>query len=190
MSFKAVRIMVFSNFDVEAILIQEMRKLDVDHLAWNDSGFGSNDPGHRREGQRPAPFDAQHPIDIDRPLEGAISAGTYNLRDLLVETKDKLPFLLRYETDEKSRDGEDITYGKHTVGHADQRAVEVVIPHDAPTMREFMNIVIAALPGWQATIFPGRVILYREQAMYQYATEYFRRPSAAPLNPVRGDSSS
>ncbi|MDA8172203.1 MAG: hypothetical protein M0Z48_10315 [Nitrospiraceae bacterium] len=173
MSFKAVRVMVFSNFDVETILIEEMRLRDSAHLTWNDSGFGSNDPGRNREGQEPAEFDELYPIDIDKPLD-VIRAGKYNLRDLLVDVKEKLPYLLRYETDETGRRGNKVTYARHTVGHADQRAAEVDIPHDALTMREFLTIVIRALPGWQGTVFPGRVILYRENQDYQFAMEYFR----------------
>lgn len=173
MSFKAVRVMVFSNFDVEAILIQEMRNRDAAHLTWNDSGFGSNDPGRNREGQEPAEFDENYPIDIDKPME-VIRAGTYNLLALLVDVKEKLPYLLRYETDETGRRGNRVTYARHTVGHAEQRTATVVIPRDAPTMREFLTIVIGALPGWQATVLPGRVILYRENQVYQFATEYFR----------------
>lgn len=171
-TFKAVRVMVFSNFDVETILIEEMRKRDNEHLQWNNSGFGSNDPGHNREIQEPAKFDNDYPIDIDRPLEDVVQAGKHNLRDLLVQAKVKLPFLLRYETDEKGRNGNKVTYEKYTIGHADQRNVEVEIPSDTPTMRELMTIVIQALPGWRATVFPARVILYRGQIDYTYATEY------------------
>ena len=171
MSFKAVRIMVFSNFDVEAILIEEMRKRDGAHLTWNDSGFGSNDPGHNREDQETAEFDDTYPIDIDRPLR-VIQAGWRNLHELLVYAKDQLPFLLRYETDEKGRKGKKVTYQKYTVGHAEQRAAEVDIPTDAPTMRELMTIIVKALPGWRVTVFPGRVILYRDQEDYTFATEY------------------
>lgn len=171
MSFKAVRIMVFSNFDVEAILIEEMRKRDGAHLAWNDSGFGSNDPGHNREDQETADFDDAYPIDMDHPLD-VVKAGRHNLLALLVHAKDNLPFLLRYETDEKGRKGKKVTYQKYNVGHADQRAVDVEIPHDAPTMRELMTIAIRALPGWRVTVFPGRVILYRGQDKYKFATEY------------------
>jgi len=172
-SFKAIRVMVFSNFDVETILIEEMRHQDPAYLRWNDSGFGSNDPGHNREGQEPAEFDMQYPIDIDKPLD-VIHADTYNMRDLLVDVKEKLPYLLRYETDETGRRGNKVTYARHTVGHADQRATTVNIPRNALTMREFLTIVVGALPGWQSTVFPGRVILYRENQNYQFAIEYFR----------------
>ena len=172
MSFKAVRIMVFSNFDVETILIEEMRKRSKEYLQWNDSGFGSNDPGHNRENQETAKFDDDYPIDIDHPLENVVQAGKYNLRDLLVQAKHRLPFLLRYETDEKSRNGKKVIYERHTIGHADQRTVEVQIPSDTPTMRELMTIAVRALPGWRFTVFPGRVIFYRGHEDYKFATEY------------------
>ena len=38
--FKAIRILVFSNFDVEAILINALRGADSTALLWNASGFG------------------------------------------------------------------------------------------------------------------------------------------------------
>lgn len=172
MSFKAVRVMVFSNFDVETILIEEMRKRSSEYLQWNDSGFGSNDPGHNRENQETAKFDVDYPIDIDHPLDNVVQAGRYNLRDLLVQAKENLPFLLRYETDATNRNGKKVVYAHHRVGHADQRNVEVEVPNDMPTMRELMTIAVGALPGWRATVFPGRVILYRGQANYTFATEH------------------
>ena len=171
-SFKAVRIMVFSNFDIETILIEALRKRDKANLRWNDSGFGSNDPGHNRESQEPAKFDVDYPIDMDHPLENVVQAGEYILRDLLVQAKDRLPFLLRYETDEKSRTGQKVLYERHTVGHADQRKVKVTVPSATPTMRELMTIAVKALPGWRVTVFPGRVILYRDHGDYKFATEY------------------
>ena len=39
-------------------------------------------------------------------------------------------------------------------------------------MRELMTIAVQALPGWRVTVFPGRVILYRGQTDYTFATEY------------------
>ena len=172
-AFKAVRVMVFSNFDLETILIQELRRRNENFIAWNDSGIGSNDPGTNREGQEPAEFDRQYPIDIDKPLD-VIPAGTHNLRDLLVRIKDALPYLLRYETDITDGKGNKKRHARHTVGHADHRAAMVEIPAGPITMRDFLTIVVHALPEWQATVLPGRVILYRERTDYQYATEYFR----------------
>ncbi len=171
LSFKAVRIMVFSNFDVEAILIKELRRQDEAALAWNFSGFGSNDPGHNREAQEPADFDKERPIDIDRPLP-FIEAGTTPLLKFLIALKDGLTYDFRYQTDPKDK-GKPSHY---RVGEVDQReAGDIALPDGPLTMREALRIVLEALPsGWVATVFPNRVILYREDVKYTYAREYIR----------------
>lgn len=153
MSFKALRIAVFNIIDVEAILINELRRRDARLLSWNFSGFGSNDPGRRRDGQVPAKFDKDFPIDIDRPLV-EIRAGTCDLQELLEKAKNVVPYLLRYN-----------------IGDSNQANPQVTIAGDSPSMRDLLTIAVISLPGLQATIFPGRVILYREQRKYEYATE-------------------
>ncbi|HVI99625.1 MAG TPA: GIY-YIG nuclease family protein [Sphingomonas sp.] len=170
-SFKAIRILVFSNFDVEAILIDEMRKADKAALSWNYSGFGSNDPGHRREGQQPAEFDVQYPVNIDRPLH-LVRPGQYQLLPLLVRLKDHLPFNLRYETDLKP--GTNDKYVDYRKGHVDQREAGSVVVDDADTTRTLLlKIMMALPPGWRTTVFPGRVILYKDGTNYRYALESF-----------------
>jgi hypothetical protein len=169
--FKAIRILVFSNFDVEAILIDAMRKADETALAWNDSGFGSNDPGHNREGQRPADFDTSYPINIDRPLH-LVPPGTHRLLPLLIALKQHLPYDLRYETDLKP--GTDDKYIDYRKGHADQRAARPIEVNSDDTTRSLLCKVMAVLPsGWRTTVFPGRVILYKEDRVYRYALESF-----------------
>ena len=169
LSFKAVRIMVFSNFDVEAILIKELRRQDPQALAWNFSGFGSNDPGHNREGQEPADFDKERPIDIDRPLP-FLTPGEISLLQLLMLLKENLTYDFRYQTDPN----ENGRPSRYTVGEVDQRAADDIELPDRPlTMRDALKVVLGALPkGWRATIFPNRVILYRESVAYPYAREY------------------
>jgi hypothetical protein len=168
--FKAIRILVFSNFDVEAILIDAMRKADPTALAWNDSGFGSNDPGHNREGQRPADFDTLYPIDIDRLLS-FVEPGDYDVLSLLIEIKRHLPFDLRYQTDPMPNSDRPAS---HRVGHQDHRAASPVTVAEGETTRSLLNKVMANLPdGWRTTLFPGRVILYKEDTVYTYALESF-----------------
>lgn len=169
LSFKAVRIMVFSNFDVEAILIKELRRQNANALAWNFSGFGSNDPGHNREGQEPADFDKERPVDIDRPLP-IIATGKIALLPFLIGLKDSLTYDFRYQTD-PAPSGRPSHY---KVGDRDQReAGDIELPDRPISMREALKLVLAALPeGWRATVFPNRVILYRENVKYQYALEY------------------
>ena len=169
--FKAIRILVFSNFDVEAILIDAMRTADDGALAWNNSGFGSNDPGHNREGQEPAHFDMMYPINIDRQLH-LFAPGQYGLLQLLIALKQHLPYYFRYETDLKP--GSDDKYIDYRKGHADQRAAPAIEVSEEDTTRTILLKVMAALPaGWRTTVFPGRVILYKEDKRYRYEAESF-----------------
>ncbi|OGT58816.1 MAG: hypothetical protein A3E01_00590 [Gammaproteobacteria bacterium RIFCSPHIGHO2_12_FULL_63_22] len=168
-SFKAVRIMVFTTINVESTLIKHF--LGDDPLRWQNSGFGSNDPGHNREGQEPSKFDITHPINIDRPLE-SIDAGQYTLHSLLLHLKAYLPFDFRFETDLNSQGKP----AKATVGHLDQRNATVNVPQPGMSLRElFKEVFIPGLPaGWVATVFPGRMILYKDQTPYRYATDQFK----------------
>lgn len=170
--FKAVRILVFSNFDVEAILIKELRRANPGALSWNDSGFGSNDPGHNRESQEPADFDKEWPIDIDRELP-FLTAGEITTLGLLLQLKEGLPYTFRFETDLDDRGRP--TYFKN--GHQDHRnAARIPLPDEPITMRQAIQLVLNALPnGWRATLFPDRVILYKEGTEYRYAREYLRK---------------
>ena len=155
--FKAVRIMVFSAFDIEAILIGEMRAASAEALPWNDSGFGSNDPGRRRDGQEPAKFDRWFPIDIDRPL--TMIDGRQSVSKILKFAKNSVPYLLRYQ-DHSELDNTVI----------DLTSITVV------TMRILLRAAIAALPdGWQCTVLHNRIILYREIRKYDFATEIMRQ---------------
>lgn len=168
--FKAVRIMVFSNFDVEAILIRELRQNDPTALRWNFSGFGSNDPGHNRETQEPADFDKDRPVDIDKPVVSPLQGRLVGVLDLLISLKDQLPYTFRYETDPQDNGKP----SRYTVGHVDQRAAAPIqLPNELFTVREAVQLVLDVLPeGWRATIFPDRVILYRESTPYPYAREH------------------
>lgn len=168
-TFKAVRIMVFHNFDVEDILIKRFAEIDGAPLVWNKSGFGSNDPGRRREGQKPAAFDMQYPIDIDRPIQ--VGAGGRSALQLLLQLKNKLPYLLRYETDPAPTPSEPHRLAHPRVGHADQRDNRIVLPKDVMTMREIMTEIVHGLPeGWLCTVFPDRCILYKQSTRHNYAT--------------------
>ncbi len=154
LTFKALRIMVFSAFDVEAILITEMKKAAKDALPWNNSGFGSNDPGKNRDGQEPANFDQWHPVDIDFPVDG-LSTGKVRLKDLLHDVKAKLPYLIRNAA------LPDDLYASNASASA--------------TVREILKLIISTLPpGWQVTVLHGRVIIYQENKEYEHKLEVMR----------------
>ncbi|WP_374340404.1 Eco29kI family restriction endonuclease [Methyloversatilis sp.] len=168
--FKAVRIMVFTTVNVEKTLIEHF--LGNNKMAWQNSGFGSNDPGHNRETQEPSDFDKAHPINIDRPLD-FLKPFEGSALDLLIQLKENLPYDLRYETDI----GPNKKPVKYTKGHEHQRATHVQVAKDGMTLREVLSdVLIPALPdGWVVTVFPGRVILYNEDRTYPYAHEQIRK---------------
>lgn len=155
MNFKAVRIMVFAALDVEAILIRRMKEAVPNALAWNNSGFGSNDPGKKRDGQEPADFDRWFPINYDYDLYN-LPTGDVTVKTLLVSVKEQLPFTLRFATTPP---------GLKIKG----------VPESAK-LRSIMGMVMSALPsGWQCTVLHGRVILYPHYQDYEFYQELDRK---------------
>lgn len=149
MSFKAIEVLVFSAMDLETALIARYRARHCSP-AWNGSGFGSNDPGRRRDttALREDGFDANYPIDIDVPLNVKWKSDAVTALDALAWLAENVPYTVRYE-----RTGEAL---------ARLRDTWVRLTGEA-SLREIINAVCAALPpGWQATRLPGRVIVYQE----------------------------
>lgn len=129
-----------------------MLRLYRGEAAWNNSGFGSNDPGRNRDTTEypDDAFDVVYPIDLDVPT--SLKAGDYDLWQLLGALKDDAPYVFRFETGP--------TRGKP---HADYAKLLVNLPRDGMTFREVLLAVCKKLPkGWQATAIPSRVILYKE----------------------------
>lgn len=150
-SFKAVRIFVFTALDLESQLIKHYtgsRK-----PAWNNRGFGSNDPGQRRDQTRikDTNFDALYPIDIDRPLDRDFRT-MRTAGEVVSELKRTLPYTFRFETQGR-KPAEELVL------------TEVTIVGETPTAREILTSTVRQLPpGWQATAFLNQVILYKETA--------------------------
>ncbi|MBX3570317.1 MAG: GIY-YIG nuclease family protein [Rhizobiaceae bacterium] len=157
-TFKAVRIFVFSNFDLETMLIEEYTKQREVRPVWNYSGFGSNDPGRRREGQEPAIFDLDYPVDIDEELP-FLDPGQHTLLSAVLALKNNLPYIFRYNTD-----------GAHwSRGHELMRNATIVVSKGPMTTRMALKLFLDALPdGWRATVLPNRVILYPEKDGVSY----------------------
>ena len=154
MRFKAVRIMVFAALDAEAILIREMRNLMPGALIWNNSGFGSNDPGRNRDGQRPAYFDQQFPVDVEFEMPD-FPTEPMPVLAVLDALKQRIPYLLR-----------------HGGLPSDHRAS---IPKGKQTVRRVLAAAMSALPpGFQATVLHGRIVVYKEREDYPYMLEAIR----------------
>lgn len=132
--------------------------------SWNLSGFGSNDPGRNRDhtAEKPTSFNSLYPIDPGFICEW-VPPGTRSAAALLSEIKSKLPYLLRYQDDEHARET--------------LQSVSVTIPRSDMTAGELLVAVARQLPdGWQATILPGRMLLYREHAPYAHGDVVWPEP--------------
>lgn len=163
--FKAVRIMVFTAMDLETQLIKHYRAAHTDWASWNGSGFGSNDPGRKREetNKRPDGFDDHHPINIDMQVD-FLTPGMSKVATVLINMKDALPYTLRYETLRN-----DLGRAQRGQLHADLLAADIFIPTAPHTVRQLMGLISHALGAqWQATLFASHVILYRETKPYDY----------------------
>ena len=156
--FKAIRVFVFTAIDLETQLISHYEhKERKTKVSWNKSGFGSNDPGRERDTTRLkiGGFDANFPVDLDRPLrlgvEGALSAAK-----VLEALRKVVPYTVRAQRKPNSA----------RMAHPDLDN-ELRVVSNPTTARAVIESVVAALPsGWQATLLPGRVILYKERKTY------------------------
>lgn len=151
-SFKAVRIFVFTAMDLEGDLIRHYG--GVKALAWNGSGFGSNDPGRERDTTRVdvANYDAIFPIDVDREIAFAIGEDE-SVASALARIKDALPYTFRYQTDKpRSRQP-----------HPDFLSATVPAMNGPMSPRRAISHIVSGLSSdWQATALPGYIILYKE----------------------------
>ena len=149
-TFKAVRIFVFTAMDLETQLIRHYT--GQDGTEWNGSGFGANDPGRKRDTTAPSRFDTDFPIDIDVPLDIDVS-GTHPAADILRRLKTALPYNFRYQNRGRSR-----------APHDDLASTFVAIPDGINTARGILAALVSQLPaGWQATALSALIILYKER---------------------------
>jgi hypothetical protein len=151
-SFKAVRIFVFTAMDLEADLIRHYG--GVKDIDWNGSGFGSNDPGRQRDTTKVKPknYDAKFPIDIDREMAFAIDHSE-TAASALSRLKEALPYTFRYQK-----------------ADADFDKTSLVALKGPLTSRLAIRHIVEPLPeGWQATALPGYIILYKEKRDYPKA---------------------
>jgi hypothetical protein len=155
MTFRAVRVFVFTAMDLETQLIKH-----YGDVPWNFSGFGANDPGRNRDRTEvhPEGFDAQYPIDVDKPLTLDIAMPA-SAADVLDALKSAVPYVFRFE-----RAGR-----RKRAAHADLTGAQVNVPTKNGTVRSTIDAVFKQIPkGWQATELPARVIIYKENFNYEF----------------------
>jgi hypothetical protein len=159
----------------EASLIRHYKQQQRNLCEWNGISFGPHDPGRDRETTNKPPdgFDSQFPIRYDWPCQN-VAVGERNLRELLVQIKDELPFLLRYEAVNK----------KYRLGHPDYNNLIVVVPRSGMPADELLHLITQQLPGWQSTRFSSHMILYKETREYTHGVMIWRQPAT----PAAGSS--
>jgi hypothetical protein len=165
--FKALRVFVFTAVDLETQLINHYRSNA--RVSWNNSGFGSNDPGRNRDDTRAkaGSFDALYPIDLDRQVLLEIRSPV-RISDLMVALKRVLPYTVRVQPA--------ATNSRKL--HPDFDDLRVTLPEDGPfTTRSIFTELLKSLPpGWQSTLLAGRIILYKENRGYPYGEVIARSP--------------
>lgn len=152
-SFKALRVFVFTAVDLESYLIKSYG--GVSKVPWSGSGFGSNDPGRERDTTtiKDDHYDARYPIDIDRDTGLVIKAGM-TAAEALTLLKATLPYTLRFAT----------KGGKSRSPHPELSDCVIGSASTQSTARGLLSHIVRFLtPGWQATEFPGYLILYKER---------------------------
>lgn len=157
-SFKAIRVFVFTAMDLESDLIKHYG--GTKNVAWNGSGFGSNDPGRRRDTSevKDNHYDWQYPVNIDEEINFTSQPGG-SVADALSKLRQTLPYTLRYETQQSGR-----------TPHPELQEAILEPIRSPSTCRLIIEKALLKLPaGWQATALPGYVIIYRENRNYDRA---------------------
>ncbi|MGV2293338.1 GIY-YIG nuclease family protein [Trinickia sp. YCB016] len=159
-TFKAVRVFVFTAMDLEQQLIKHYEGLGSP-LPWNNSGFGANDPGIKRDTTtlKAGHFDLLYPIDIDIPIEIDSAGGPVTVAFVLTALKQTLPYTLRFES----------AAPKSRKPHPDLVTALVTLSNSRDILRNILvQIKISLGPSWQITVLPGYVIMYKESKHYPH----------------------
>lgn len=168
-SFKAVRIYVFTAVDLEAQLIRHYGGSSA--VPWQGSGFGANDPGQERDTTTYSPehFDVQFPIDIDRPLDIDLSQ-CRTAAAVFARLKAVLPFVFRFEA----------AGPRSRRPHPELAEARISLPEEKnPTARKLIEAVLSHLPaGWQATKRPSHIIVYKRLRSYPQADVIAKSPGS------------
>jgi hypothetical protein len=123
----------------EEILI---RLYEAEHDAmWNGRGFGPKDPGKERDTTAPSPFDRDHPIITDFPVENVEDQET--IATLFRKMKDGLPYVFRYQVPAAARN----------------TAVNLAgVPRNAEAL---LRAAMRVLPqGWHGAILSYGMVMY------------------------------
>ena len=157
-TFKAIRVFVFTAMDLEQLLIKYYQQGDR-KLAWQHSGFGANDPGRQRDTSKVKEdhFDAMHPINLEWEVQVVDEDGVLSAAELLQELKAQLPYNIRFAR------------GRGRRPHTELESTQVRVQKGGRTVRQWLKDVKGSLGAeWQITALPGYIIVYKEKAPQKY----------------------
>lgn len=166
----------------ERMLISRFKK--EGSLPWNTNGFGNNDPGRNRDlslvkadhfdSLYPARMDLR-PFDVQQILKASISfpeEGESAL-EVLTKLKSNLPYVLRFEDPRKKpRVISELggVYPAYSEGDIEMLSID-----------EWIERIIAVLDdGWQASVLPGYIILYKQVQNIPSARWIWRNVGGSP----------
>jgi hypothetical protein len=154
----------------ERVLIEKYQERG--EAPWNiQEGFAPKDVGRKRDMGKPGQWFLDRPADYEASITVQNGGNSIPLLAALICLKEAVPFdLFRYASsrsqDRKDRDEAARDYlGRH-----------VVLPGQPAPVLSHLRIVMEQLPeGWQATVLPHGVILYKENHPYAYSLGGWRR---------------
>lgn len=153
-TFKAIRVYVFTAMDLEALLISHYRDKGQ-RPDWQHSGFGSNDPGRQRDTTKVKPenFDAKYPIDLSIIVSIDSDSDKITVAELFRQMKDRLSYNIRFQTS-----------GQGRKPHPDLNEAEAQLPDTKEaTVLNLLKAAKRALgKNWRITALPGYVIVYKD----------------------------
>lgn len=157
---------VYVEEDLEAVAPERLlinRFREQGGVPWNTNGFGSNDPGQRRdttvfEGNH---FDVLYPADLEHPMP-EVAPGTYSAAELAITIKSALPFVFRFKTVRRGRP------------HQDFYLASVVVPEPNMSADQLFGLLADAMPEWQITVLPGYVVMYPAGGSFPSARKTYK----------------
>jgi len=153
----------------ERLLIESYRASGL--APWNVSeGFAPKDVGRERDGGKPGQWFLDRPVDFGASFTVPTSGRGIQLLTALELLKEAVPFDLFRFASRRSRAAKD-----RIDAATDYPGRYVTLPTGRAAILAHLRPVMEQLPpGWQATVLPPGVILYKERHLYGYALDGWR----------------
>ena len=155
--FKAAEVIIFDSVGIETKLIERYATRWNDDFpqscGWNFSGFGSNDSGGGRDGQKASKFDLLWPIKLDTNRSGIFKRDgrgrdfRKTIKKAIRTLSDSVPYTVRIHKDHRD--------------HEDLNAM-IAMPDIPMTAYQAIVDILAGLPReWEARVYPVKVVFHR-----------------------------